>query len=209
MTAKKLPLLRCFVQPGSGSTIHARGMLEEFALKREGCRFVGKASEVFDNIEHLMHGSKGKSQACFPRISVFLETKSTDTLRSQWETKCTEYSLVTGVIRECSATKIFCGKQMACDEKFDFLKVARISLKNFVISLINFVISLNFCVVQHFPSFYNISGPVHTNAFSKTSVFCFLKTDKKFFVHTSVFVAFSTVHTTPPKTDKKTSVLLF
>ena len=52
-------------------------------------------------------------------------------------------------------------------------------------------------------------GPVHTNAFSKTSVFCFLKTDKKFFVHTSVFVAFSTVHTTPPKTGKKTSVLLF
>ena len=52
-------------------------------------------------------------------------------------------------------------------------------------------------------------GPVHTNAFSKTSVFCFLKTDKKFFVHTSVFAAFSTVHTRPPKTDKKTSVLFF
>ena len=35
-----------------------------------------------------------------------------------------------------------------------------------------------------------ILGPVHTNAFSKTSVFCFLKTDKKFFAHTSVFAAF-------------------
>ena len=58
------------------------------------------------------------------------------------------------------------------------------------------------------PLVYKCSGPVHTNAFSKTSVFCFLKTDKKFFVHTSVFVAFSTIHTTPPKTDKKTSVLL-
>ena len=41
----------------------------------------------------------------------------------------------------------------------------------------------------------SFSGPVHTNAFSKTSVFCFLKTDKKFFLHTSVFAAFSTVHT--------------
>ena len=41
-------------------------------------------------------------------------------------------------------------------------------------------------------------GPVHTNAFSKTSVFCFLKTHRSIYVHISIFTAFSTVHTKPP-----------
>ena len=47
-----------------------------------------------------------------------------------------------------------------------------------------------------------VLGPVHTNAFSKTSVVCFLKTHKSIYVHISVFIAFSTIHTRPPKTNK-------
>ena len=53
-----------------------------------------------------------------------------------------------------------------------------------------------------FLPFVSFLGPVHTNAFSKTSVFCFLKTHKSIYVHISVFTAYSTVHTRPPKTDK-------
>ena len=42
-------------------------------------------------------------------------------------------------------------------------------------------------------------GITHTNAFSKTSVFILSKTHKKICIHTSVFIAFSTVHTKPRK----------
>ena len=36
------------------------------------------------NIKHLMTGPEGNSEFCFPRISMFPEMKSRETLRFEW-----------------------------------------------------------------------------------------------------------------------------
>ena len=46
------------------------------------------------------------------------------------------------------------------------------------------------------------AGPIHTNAFSKVSVLDAAKTKQNIFIHTSVFVSFSPVHTKTLKNDE-------
>ena len=38
-------------------------------------------------------------------------------------------------------------------------------------------------------------GPIHTNAFSKVSIFISVKTKDNIFIHTSIFVSFSPIQT--------------
>ena len=45
-------------------------------------------------------------------------------------------------------------------------------------------------------------GPINTNAFSKVSVFIAAKTKQNIFMHTSVFVSFSPVHTETLENDE-------
>ena len=57
------------------------------------------------NIKHLMTGPEGNSEFCFPRISVFPETKSRETLRFEGiKIHCSP--------REQSLSDLLCIKQM-------------------------------------------------------------------------------------------------
>ena len=58
------------------------GIRVSVRLSYNYCDLTTAGSVIFkDNIKHLMTGPEGNSEFCFPRISMFPETKSRETLR--------------------------------------------------------------------------------------------------------------------------------